>query len=145
MDIVKKILMVSFVALLAGVGSGHAAIPSTDYVDQGLETKVDDTQIMPVADSTGLATYASTVQSGGTVSEEGDAIVPSVNTVAQHFVPSIAATWYNFDQANPVVPGNLPDGSYSLVVDIEDGKITYRWVAMQIYGNCDGSSGTCLE
>ena len=137
--------MVSFVALLAGVGSGHAAIPSTNYVDQGLETKVDDTQIMPAADSAEVATYARTVQSTGTVEAEGDTKVPSVNTVAQNFVPSLAATWYNYDQANPVVPGNLPDGSYSLVVDIDDGKITYRWVAMQIYGNCDGSSGTCLE
>lgn len=48
MDIVKKILMVSFVALLAGVGSGHAAIPSTNYVEQGLGTKVDKSAVVGI-------------------------------------------------------------------------------------------------
>lgn len=137
----KKILMVSFVALLAGVGSGHAAIPSTDYVDQGLETKVDDTQIMPLADSAGVATYAGTVQSTGTVEEEKDDVVPSLNTVAQHFVPSIAPTVYNRGGVTNVNPDDLPDGSYSLIVEVKDGKITYRWVALAGYDACDTSQG----
>ena len=138
--------MVSFVTLLAGVGSGHAAIPSTDYVDQGLQTKVDDTQIVAKAGDAELATYAAGVQAGTVnVDSAQDTKIANVNAVAANFVPSLAATWYNYNQANPVTPDNLPDGSYSLVVDIENGKITYRWVAMQIYGNCDGSSGTCLE
>lgn len=133
--------MVSFVTLLAGVGSGHAAIPSTNYVDQGLETKVDDTQIMPLADSAPLATYAGTVQSGGAVEEEGDTKVPSVNTVAQHFVPNIAATLYNSGNVTEVDPDDLPDGSYSLIVEVKDGKITYRWVALSGYSSCDTSQG----
>lgn len=133
----KKILMVSFVALLAGVGSGHAAIPSTDYVDQGLETKVDDTQIMPAADSAEVATYAGTVQSTGTVDAEKDDVVPSLNTVAQHFVPNIAPTVYNRGSVTNVNPAELPDGAYTLVVDVVDGKVTYRWVAMTM-GNWNG-------
>lgn len=133
--------MVSFVALLAGVGSGHAAIPSTDYVDQGLETKVDDTQIMPAADSADVATYAGTVQSGGTVDAEKDDVVPSLNTVAQNFVPSIAPTVYNGGAVTNVNPDDLPDGSYSLIVEVKNGKITYRWVALAGYYSCDTSQG----
>jgi len=132
--------MVSFVTLLAGVGSGHAAIPSTDYVDQGLETKVDDTQIMPAADSTGLATYAGTVQSTGTVDAEKDDVVPSLNTVARHFIPNIPATAYNMGQIATVENG-LPDGSYSLIVESRGGKITYRWVALQGLSDSDTSAG----
>lgn len=133
--------MVSFVALLAGVGSGHAAIPSTEYVNQGLETKVDDTQIMPAADSADVATYAGTVQSGGTVDAEKDDVVPSLNTVAQNFVPSIAPTVYNSGNVTEVDPDDLPDGSYSLIVEVKDGKITYRWVALAGYNSCDTSAG----
>lgn len=134
--------MVSFVTLLAGVGSGHAAIPSTDYVDQGLETKVDNTQIVPLADSAAMATYAAGVQAGtGTVQEEGDTQVPSVNTVAQHFVPNIAPTVYNGGNVTNVNPDDLPDGSYSLIVEVKDGKITYRWVALAGYYSCDTSQG----
>lgn len=137
----KKILMVSFVTLLAGVGSGHAAIPSTEYVNQGLETKVDDTQIMPAADSADVATYAGTVQSTGTVDAEKDAVVPSLNTVAQNFVPSIAPTVYNRGEVTNVDPTKLPDGSYSLIVEVKDGKITYRWVTLAGYDSCDTSQG----
>ncbi|MBR2342588.1 MAG: hypothetical protein IKA73_03960 [Alphaproteobacteria bacterium] len=137
----KKILMVSFVTLLAGVGSGHAAIPSTEYVNQGLATKVDDTQIMTLADSAPLATSAGTVHTGGTVSEEIDDVVPSVNTVAQHFVPNIAPTVYNRGGVTNVNPDDLPDGSYSLIVEVKDGKITYRWVALAGYDACDTSQG----
>ena len=196
MDIVKKILMVSFVALLAGVGSGHAAIPSTNYVDQGLETKVDDAQIVKsdftttvggttvdmetadhdtliptmaaveksfvpnekvmtaeqAAENNAIQVYANYVQGGyGDNLPETDEMVPSVNTVAHNFVPKVASTVYNRGEVTEILPdGNLPDGSYSLIVEVKDGKITYRWVALQVSTpgggifDCDTQDG-CRE
>lgn len=123
--------MVSFVALLAGVGSGHAAIPSTDYVDQGLETKVDDTQIMPAADSAEVATYAGTVQSTGTVDAEKDDVVPSLNAVAQSFVPSVPTEYVNTagGEYSETGTGKPVAGSYVLTADVDDdGNVTYRWI-----------------
>lgn len=123
--------MVSFVALLAGVGSGHAAIPSTDYVDQGLETKVDDTQIMPAADSAEVATYAGTVQSTGETDAYADTLVPSLNAVAQSFVPSVPTGYVNTagGEYSETGTGKPVAGSYVLTADVnDDGNVTYRWI-----------------
>lgn len=123
--------MVSFVALLAGVGSGHAAIPSTDYVDQGLETKVDDTQIMPAADSAEVATYAGTVQSTGETEAYADTLVPSLNAVAQSFVPSVPTEYVNTagGEYSETGTGKPVAGSYVLTADVDDdGNVKYRWI-----------------
>lgn len=135
--------MVSFVALLAGVGSGHAAIPSTEYVNQGLETKVDDTQVVAKAGDAELATYAAGVQAGTVnVDSAQNNNIANVNAVAANFVPNIAATLYDRGRVMQLSPDTeMPDGAYSLIVEVKDGKISYRWVALDVlsqYGD-----GTC--
>lgn len=129
----KKILMVSFVTLLAGVGSGHAAIPSTDYVDQGLETKVDDTQIVAKAGDAELATYAAGVQAGTVnVDSAQNNNIANVNAVAANFVPSAPTAFV--DDYKGFEETNLVPGQYVMTVIVNsDGTKKYEWQAMQLW------------
>ena len=100
-------------------------------VNAAVATKVDNEQVMPAEGSAFVATYANTVQSGGTVETEGDAIVPSVNAVAANFVPSVAK-YYDYEVGN-FGSDTLEPGDYVLTVSVDAaGNKVYVWRAMNI-------------
>lgn len=78
-----------------------------------------------------VADYAAQVQSTGVTAEEGEMHVPTINTVAASFVPSVPSEWVDTygGEFSETGTGKPSSGSYVLTADVDDkGNVTYRWI-----------------
>lgn len=126
-------------------------VPTTAWVNKqdekyaetiaaSLDTKVDRAQIVTSAEgqavtvmgaSRPVSKYSMAVQMGEFDAQESmDSEVASVNTVAEHFVPSVALEYrddyYQMDERE------MQPGLYTIMVQVDDsGNKTFIWQAVQ--------------
>lgn len=132
----KKIFAVSMLAFFA-IGVARAEwSPAYDYNNGNLNiatVKLVQEYAVPqdaVLDEN-VADYAAQVQSTGETVAEGETHVPTINTVATSFVPSLPSEYVNTwgDDFSETGTGKPVAGSYVLTADVDDdGNVTYRWI-----------------
>ncbi|MBR2483088.1 MAG: hypothetical protein IKB49_04370 [Alphaproteobacteria bacterium] len=132
----EKIFAVSMLAFFA-IGAARAEwSPAYDYNNGNLNiatVKLVQEYAVPqdkVVNGNGV-NYVALVQSTGETNAEADTQVPSLNAVAQTFVPSEPTSYVNTygGEFSEHGMGKPVRGSYVLTADVDDnGNITYRWI-----------------
>lgn len=132
----KKIFAVSMLAFFA-IGAARAEwSPAYNYNNGNLNiatVKLLQEYAVPqdaVLDEN-VADYAVQVQSTGVTAEEGEMHVPTINTVAASFVPSLPSEYVDTygGEFSKTGTGKPVAGSYVLTADVDDnGNVTYRWI-----------------
>ena len=113
-------------------------------VNAAVATKVDNEQIVTSAEGQAVSVmgaevpvsvYSSAVQAGVIETQESmDSEVASVNTVAEHFVPSAPTAFV--DDSKGFEETNLVPGQYVMTVIVNsDGTKKYEWQAMELWSS----------
>jgi hypothetical protein len=97
-----------------------------------LDSKVANEQIVETPGGNPMVDYAASLQAGAEADADMVSAVPSVNAVAESFVPNEAVDYYNGAMWGNSQTMREPGAYLLMVVVDENGNKSYRWVATQI-------------
>ena len=109
-------------------------------LEGALNSKVANEQIVATPGGNSMGDYATSLQAGAEADADMVSAVPSVNAVAESFVPSQANS-INDDYHNS--GDNVRPGLYAIMVNVkDDGQKEYIWQAVQYNTEVTSTGGT---